>query len=85
MVKPEASKALRTELGPLYSFNNIPSGSPKGESSWESLHFVIAILSMTERVKLKAVSIMVYIKKGRRAGSTYAPGVTPGIMQQTAH
>lgn len=40
---------------------------------------------MTERVKLKSASNMVYIKKERRAGSTYAPGVTPRIMEQTVH
>ena len=85
LLKPDASKALSTELGPLYTFSNISPGSPKGESSGESLHFVIATLSMTERVKLKAARNMVYIKKERRAGSTYAPGVMPRIMQQTVH
>lgn len=32
----ETTKALRAESDPLYIFNNIPSGSPREESSGES-------------------------------------------------
>lgn len=36
-------------------------------------------------MKLEATSNLICIKKERRAGSSYAPGVVPRIMQETIH
>ena len=45
----EISKPLQTEQGPLYIFQNIPSGSPRGESSRGSFLFQTAISSVALR------------------------------------
>lgn len=45
----EISKPLQTEQGPLYSFQNILSGSPRGESSGGSFLFQTAISSVALR------------------------------------
>lgn len=49
MVTPDTSKALGAESGPLFIFNSLPSGAPRGESSGDSVPFAIAISSVILR------------------------------------
>lgn len=78
MVTLELSKALGAKSDPLFIFKNIPSGSPRGDSSGRGTAFYNSyFMRNSEKVKVEAASYMTSIRKARSASSTYAPGAKP--------
>lgn len=83
MVTLEISKVLGAKSDPLIIFKNIPSGSPRGDSSEWGIAFCNSyFMHNSAKVKVEAASYMTSIRKARRASSTYAPGVLPRIIQE---